>query len=194
MKLNKQSLVAARFAYPSGERPTLNRVLVESDGTTVGIDGHALCVVTPPGGECDNVAADDVYLSVGAAKEMADDLRSKGPEHAYEWTGDAFEMRHKNGRRIVEPPDEVQDEAAGKYPKWRTVVPDDSEDDYEIALDIAKIEQALKALKSFHRGSDVSPRAVNLRIKHDQLDPVKLTAKNPETDQAITIVLMPLRI
>jgi hypothetical protein len=187
MKLNAKSLIAARFVYPMVDRPALNRLMVEPDGTTVGIDGHAMCIVTPPVEDTPTSGpAVPVYVAHAAAKEMAADLKSL-KDADYTWKHGEFIREHEHGTRTITP---AKDDP-GPFPGWKDVVPDDRDNDNAATVDMALLGRAIVALKEFTNGDN---RGATIRISNDELGPIKITAKSAETGQAMTVVVMPLRL
>lgn len=186
MKLNAKSLIAHKFVYPGCERPALNRLRIEPDGTTVGINGHVMCIVTPVTDDGQE-PPDAVHVARNAANEMASDLKSHKHE-TYDWHDGEFRREHDHGRRAIAP----TKEDVGQYPGWAAVVPDDNEGDNTALMDVALLGKALAAVKEFLSGSDT--RGATIRISNDELGPIKITAKNPDTGQTMTVVVMPLRV
>jgi hypothetical protein len=210
MKLNAKNLLVTKFACKGSDRPHLNRVLVEPDGTTVAVNGHAMAIVSP----CCGVAvlevgetkpAEAVHLPYKAAVAMAKELKAAERnedviEHNAYYVGTNDNGRH----RFTRPDSEVGDrtitvpqcKADTKFPPWSEVTPNLSDDGVaemytRVSANAMYLIAAANALKEF---TDHSANACTIHVsKDDAHAPIVLESKNSETGQTMTVVVMPLR-
>lgn len=205
--LNEQSMMVLKTV--SKDRPHMDGVYLDSDGSMVSTDGHRLSRVTRP--ENAPIYLDPQPLENGEgvylprdvvdqwAKELKEQRKSNNPEtqHITYKGKDAgtdkilFSRRDPLGKRdsLVTPKED-------KFPPYQEVIPKPQETDQMFSVNIDYLLDMARQAKEFMRGSPTEKHKVHritFHICQGELEPVRVECRHKETGQVLTHVLMPLR-
>lgn len=207
--LNEKNLLVTAFAHPNDERPHLNGVAVEPDGTTVAVNGHVLACITPQ----KEVEADTLETSMPVepadktellrlddARDMAAELKRQRKAE-YPTQRVLARLKSENGSTLYERSDPSSRRQfhitprEDKFPPYNDIIPNFEGDDYAtVGVDAKYLRLLADTVNQFRDDRGRAPKGVTLHIPtKDPLSPIVATAKNENTEQELTVIIMPLR-
>ena len=209
MLVSKTALSVRHAASKDATRYNLNGVRFESDGRVIATDGHRLYTVTPPEEKPDprefpaipgvedpggSAPLEPFTLPLAAADAVAKAIPKRGLPILKNALLDVDGTNGSEKARFVTTDLEVTTpiealKIDGDFPDWRQVMPD-GEPTVKLALNWQYLADLGKALNEFCPGS--REKLVTIEII-DEMSPVKFTAKNPDTGEEFTGLIMPIR-